>query len=434
MKDLYHKLLKALAHFQVEHPVFSLLLIAALTTMIFGGVGQVRTVASLEQMMPKEVEEIKAFDTLRDNHMGQDMIAVVVQLDRHSSLEEEAVMDMRDYEVYSYVRTLKDAMADEPDVLEVYAFSDIIDLQTGDDAPVDQHTYTALMQESWAAGLMDEYINDDARITIVLATTDVSADDPRMNLLSSQIREHVSSIGKPPGTEILFTGTPIIQQRLGDLISADRKNTQWISTLLVFIITMIIFGTFTSALVPIVIVTLSVNWLYGTMGYAGLPISTLAGGVAAMVVGIGIDFAIHIMNKFKYERKKGLSVKQAIEQAVVDTGTALTATSVTTIAAFLAFLVGVMPEMGRFGILMAIGISYSLLFSLVGLPALLVIEERLIYALQKKMAFGVEGELHLVSDRPGCEPSQHPFSLRTIAKKLMGKRRPPTSGVQGGKE
>ncbi|MDH3353181.1 MAG: MMPL family transporter, partial [Nanoarchaeota archaeon] len=185
------------------------------------------------------------------------------------------------------------------------------------------------------------------------------------------------------------------QQKLGELISNDRSSTQWISTFLVFVITMFIFGTFSSALVPIIVVTISVNWLYGTMGYVGLPISTLAGGVAAMVIGIGIDFAIHIMNKFRYERKKGFSMEKSIELAVVETGTALTATSLTTIAAFLAFLVGAMPEMGRFGILMAIGITYSLIFSLVGLPALLVLEERFIYLMKKKAKFGVEGELHL---------------------------------------
>ena len=114
-----------------------------------------------------------------------------------------------------------------------------------------------------------------------------------------------------------------------------------------------------------------------------------------MVIGIGIDFAIHIMNKFKNERKKGYDVEKSIEMAVVETGSALTFTSLTTIAAFLAFLSGQMPEMGRFGILMAIGISYSLIFSLMGLPALLVLEERIVYYFKNKLKFGVEGELRL---------------------------------------
>jgi uncharacterized protein len=382
MKDVYHQFLRKVAHFQTEHPYMAIIFILALTLIIYGGVSQVETVASLEQMMPKDIEEIKAFHTLRDNAMGKDMIGIVMQIDRESS--DTSIMDIRDKEVYDYIVHLKGLLESEPDVLAVYSMADVIDPE--------QAYYPQLEQNE---AQLSSFVNMDYTTTVMILTTDVSADDTRMQLLARNIQTHIKSAGSPRNVEIKLTGTPIIQQRLGELISKDRTNTQWISTLLVFLITMLIFGTFTSAVVPIVVVTLSVNWLYGTMGYTNLPISTLAGGVAAMVIGIGIDFAIHIMNKFKYERKKGMDIKESIEMAVVETGTALTATSLTTTAAFLAFLIGAMPEMGRFGILMAIGVGYSLLFSLFGLPAILVIEEQMVYWLKGKMKFGVEGEFHL---------------------------------------
>lgn len=388
MADFYHNLLRRTAHFQVEHPVVAVLFVFFLTVAIYGGVSQVMTVASLEQMMPKDIEEISAFNTLRDNDLGQDIIAIVVEVDRDSS-DPSGVVDIRDKRVVDYVRHLKELVESNADVRQVYAVSDFVPL----DLPEEVYP------EFLASESFSDFVNYDYTKTVVMVMTDISADDARMNLLSSKIKKDVESSGRPAGVVLKLTGTPVIQQKLGELIAKDRGNTQWISTGLVFLITMLIFGTFTSALVPIVVVTISVNWLYGTMGYTGLPISTLAGGVAAMVIGIGIDFAIHIMNKFKHERKKGYDLKKSIELAVVETGTALTATSVTTIAAFLAFLSGQMPEMGRFGILMAIGIIYSLIFSLVGLPALLVLEEKGIYFLKNKMKFGVEGELHLADDK-----------------------------------
>lgn len=384
MADFYHRFLRRLAHFQVENPVVSVLIIFFLTVAVYGGVSSVMTVASLEKMMPSEIDEIKAFNELRDNNLGQDIIAVVIEVDRDSS-NVNGVLDIRDKRVVTYVRELKELLESEADVREVYAVSDFVPL----DLPEEDY------YEFLAADSFSDFVNHDYSKTVVLIVTDVAADDARMGLLSDNVKADVKGSGRPAGVEIKLTGTPIIQQKLGELISKDRANTQWISTAFVFVITMIIFASFSSALVPIIVVTVSVNWLYGTMGYTGLPISTLAGGVAAMVVGIGIDFAIHIMNKFKFERKKGYDVKKSIELAVVETGTALTATSVTTIAAFLAFLSGAMPEMGRFGILMAIGITYSLIFSLAGLPALLVLEERFIYYIKNKMRFGIEGELKL---------------------------------------
>lgn len=369
MMDWYHTLLRRVAHIQVRHPFLTVLLLVAFTLAIYGGTSKVATVASLEQMMPGDIPEIHAFNTLRDQGMGQDIIAIIIERDPAAT---HGIDDIRDPRVMTYVAHLAG---------EIEGIGDIIGV----------HSYATAADQS--------FISADRTTTMILATTDVGADDQRMSSLAQRVRHVVDDAGAPPGVRIRLTGTPIIQQRLGELIAHDRSSTRWISTILVFALVAITFGTLSSAIVPIAVVTMSVTWLYGTMGYTGLPISTLAGGVAAMVIGIGIDFAIHIMNKFKYERKHGKKIGDAIELAVVETGTALTATSLTTIAAFLAFLAGVMPEMGRFGILMAIGISYSLVFSLFGLPALLVIEERFIRSIKRRLRFGVEGEMHLEGGR-----------------------------------
>jgi len=123
------------------------------------------------------------------------------------------------------------------------------------------------------------------------------------------------------------------------------------------------------------VVGLSIVWLYGTMGYLGLPLSTLAGSVAALVIGIGIDYSIHILNTYRFHRRDK-TISESLSEAVGETGVAILATSITTISAFMAFLVGKMPEMHRFGIIMSIGIGYALLFSFLLLPSVFVLEER----------------------------------------------------------
>ena len=384
---VYYKLLKKIAHFQVKHPFLVLFLVLALTLILYGGVSQVRTVASLEQMMPKGVSEVKAFNELRDNGMGQDMIAIVIEIDRESS-KPDGINDIRDKNIVNYIRSVKKLISKNLDVGDVYAISDYIpeNLES-----LDSKTYFNLFKSSPASN----YINEDYTKTMIISTTDVSANDPRMKLLSRKIKKDVESIGKPENVIIKYTGTPVIQQKLGILIAKDRVVTQRISTLFVFLITMLLFGTLTSAIVPIIIVTISVTWLYGIMGYFSLPISTLAGGVAAMVIGIGIDYAIHMMNKFKNERKKGMSIKRSVESAVFETGIALTGASIATILAFSAFLLGNMPEMRKFGILMSIGVGASFILSICTLPALLIIEEKIIHKIRKRIHFGVEGEYSL---------------------------------------
>lgn len=391
----YKDFLKKIGLFQAKHPYFTLLIILLITIALYGGVADVRTVASLEKMMPTKITEIKAFNTLRDNYLGQDMIAIVLSLDEKST-SPNSIFDIRDKEVMLVAEQLQEALANEPDILEVYAAPDVLRYATGTSSQfLSNEAYNELLKNPQVQAQLQNFINDDATTMIILATTDISADDTRMQVLASQVKSLVETSAKPSGIKISVTGTPVIQQKLGELIGQDRKSTQNISTLFVFIIIMLLFGTFTSSLVPLTVVLLSVNWLYGIMGYANLPISTLAGGVAAMVIGIGIDYAIHLMNKFKNERKNGKSVEDAIVLAIQNTGTALTGAAIATILAFLAFTIGSMPEMNRFGLLMAIGVSSAFILSIVALPALLIVEERLIHFISKKMHFGVEGEYRL---------------------------------------
>jgi hypothetical protein len=236
--------------------------------------------------------------------------------------------------------------------------------------------------------------------------TDVSADDVRMNLLATRLAEDVASAGKPAATNIRITGTPVIQQRLGAVIEHDRGLTEKLSAVFVFILVAIVFGSLVAAFVPMASIILSIIWLYGAMGYLHLPISTLAGGVAAMVIGIGVDFSIHLRNKFEYERKKGESLEYAIEETMANTGYVLTIVTAVTAIAFLTFLLGRMPEMGRFGLLMALGVTLAFILSVVGLPALFIVEEKIIYGVKRHFRFGVEHELVLADATKQAEENE----------------------------
>ena len=404
MISKYQNLLKKLAHIQTKNPYLSLLAILIFTTVIFGGTQYVRTVASLENMLPGTTPEIAAFNELRDYGLGQDMIGIIVEINPQS-MDSNGIVDVTDYELYKYLVHMDTLFLGQQDILDSFSYVSLVGKKENGE-PYDSATFYSIINSNQLKSQLSRFVNADKTNTIMILTTDVGANDERMILLSNQILSVLDSSGHPPGVSIKITGIPRIQQRLGEMIASDRVSTQNISTLFVFVITMLIFGTFTSAIVPILIVTLTVNWLYGTMGYTGLPISTLAGGVAAMVIGIGIDYALHLMNKFKYERKKGMGVENAIEEAVSDTGLALTGAAFATIIAFMAFVLGDMPEMARFGILMSIGVGYAFVFSLFGLPALLILEERAINYLRKKLRFGVEGEFRLLKSGEVC-PKNH---------------------------
>ena len=380
--SVYKKILKKIAHFQTHHPYFTILVLVALTILISTGMPNVKTVASLEKMMPEDMEEIKYFNILRDNFLGKDMIGIVIDVDMESQ-NEKGVFSVKDKRVLEYIENLKEQIGQEDDVIETFAVTDALRKINGNQLP-DEQAFDSLLKNKETANLLRNYINDDFSTTYIIVNTDVGRDDRRLNNLAEAIKNDIEDAGRPPGISIRLAGVPLIQQELSKMIKSSMLNSLWFSILLVFLITFLLYRSFVSSLLPLIVVFVSVAWLYGTMGYFNLGISTLAGGVAAIVIGVGIDYAIHLMNRYKYERKQGKKIEEAVEEAVVSTGTALFATAATTLAAFFAFLFGTMPEMGRFGALMIIGISYSLVFTIIGLPAMLVAEEKLVALYKNK--------------------------------------------------
>jgi len=386
--SVYKKILKKVAHFQTHHPYFTILVLVALTILISTGMPNVKTVASLEKMMPEDMEEIKYFNILRDNFLGKDMIGIVIDVDMESQ-NEKGVFSVKDKRVLEYIENLKEQIGQEDDVIETFAVTDALRKINGNQLP-DEQAFDSLLKNKETANLLRNYINDDFSTTYIIVNTDVGRDDRRLSGLAEAIKEDIEDAGRPPGISIRLAGMPLIQQELSKMIKSSMLNSLWSSILLVFLITFLLYRSFVSSLLPLIVVLVSVTWLYGTMGYFNLGISTLAGGVAAIVIGVGIDYAIHLMNRYKYERKQGKKIEEAIEEAVASTGTALIVTAGTTLAAFFAFLFGKMPEMGRFGTLMIIGISYSLVFTIIGLPAMLVAEEKLVANYKNKKHYKVK--------------------------------------------
>ncbi|MFT4313342.1 MAG: MMPL family transporter, partial [Candidatus Woesearchaeota archaeon] len=256
--------LKSIAYFQTRHPFLVLLAIFGVSLIAYVGFLQVETVASLENMMPPHIDEIYAFNVLRDEGLGQDIIAIVFQVDRQSTIIEQEPLIRK--EVLTYFQEIERQLQRHTDVLRIQSPTQIFheDIHELSDSDIQQR----IRQENEQ---FSQFVSYDEQTAIMLVFTDVSATDERMLLLAQQVRDELRSLNAPSQVTYDLTGTPIIQQRLGELINEDRDTTQNISTLFVFIITALIFVSFTTAFVPILVVTISVLWLYWVMGFFGLP-------------------------------------------------------------------------------------------------------------------------------------------------------------------
>jgi uncharacterized protein len=122
--------------------------------------------------------------------------------------------------------------------------------------------------------------------------------------------------------------------------------------------------------------------LYGTvmaMGAAGIFLASvhiISFAFTALIIGIGTDYSIHLYDRFHSERSAGRESGEALRLAVVETGHGIFTAALTTAMPFLALAVSNVRALSELGLLVGLGVIFSMYATFFFLPPLLVFVER----------------------------------------------------------
>ena len=126
--------------------------------------------------------------------------------------------------------------------------------------------------------------------------------------------------------------------------------------------------------------TLSLLWMFGSIGWVGeaskaighplIERSQFSNLLPILILALGIDDSLHVLHRYKEERKNGFDPLSSSSTSLSRVGRAILLTSVTTIAAFSANFVSDIPALRSFGLEAALGVGSA--FVLTGLWAPLV--------------------------------------------------------------
>ncbi len=163
---------------------------------------------------------------------------------------------------------------------------------------------------------------------------------------------------------VQVVGAKILGMELKKLI----KRSVLISTVIAFFsVTFILFLHFKKPYYVLLTVTpliAGVIWGIGGMALFGFHFNMVSISIIPVIIGIGIDNGVHIVNRFIFE-------KENLRQIFQHTGRALIITSLTTMIGFGCLVFADYPALVGVGIVAIFGIGSTLLTSIFFLPALL---------------------------------------------------------------
>ena len=127
------------------------------------------------------------------------------------------------------------------------------------------------------------------------------------------------------------------------------------------------------ALVAVGPIVLVLIWILGTLALLGIPYTIVTATITALSVGIGVDYTIHIIHRYREEYGHIRNPEIAAVRTLRTTGSALLGSALTTGTGVGVLMLSSVPALQQFGITVVITIAYSLILSVLLVPSAMTI-------------------------------------------------------------
>ena len=180
----------------------------------------------------------------------------------------------------------------------------------------------------------------------------------------------------PAISEVGITGSPFTRE--ATLIATTRALTISLPVAAVacFLLLALWMRSIGYAFITTLPVGLVVSWLYAFMYLTGYSLNFVTATIAAVSIGMGIDFSIHMTQRFRQELPRHADAPEALRTAAAGTGTALAGSAASSIVGFAVMGFAPMPLFSAYGVISAVMVLMAGVASLLVLPSLLLVVAR----------------------------------------------------------
>ncbi len=175
------------------------------------------------------------------------------------------------------------------------------------------------------------------------------------------------------GVSARVTGDVLAQYHGMNAFTRSMIVSLPLALILALIIASVMLRSRRYAFVSVLPIGLVVIGIYAFMATFGYTVNVVTATIAAIAVGVGIDFSTHFTARFREEMEADGRPLDAARRAGTGTGGALVLSALTSVLGFLVMALAPTPIFATFGVLTAVMIALSLAVALLVLPSLLVL-------------------------------------------------------------
>jgi hypothetical protein len=188
--------------------------------------------------------------------------------------------------------------------------------------------------------------------------------------LMAELRGYERARLLPQGLRLGFAGDVAVSQALIGAVVATQVESLALSLAGILAVTALLTRSFRRGLYSVVPPALAVLLDFAAMGWLAVPLGVATSMFAAMTLGIGADYSIHLLERARRAGAPGAPTGDALVNAAAVTGPAITVDALSVGLSFAVLLLSSVPATARLGGLVALSLFACLAATLFVVPAL----------------------------------------------------------------
>jgi predicted RND superfamily exporter protein len=221
----------------------------------------------------------------------------------------------------------------------------------------------------------DRYmISPDKKMGILIVKSGVSINDfDNVIKVVNRLEKYLSIEGEKQNVQVGMTGLQVLSRDEMVVSQRDMEISSTASIILILIIFLISFRAIRYSLLALIPLISGIIWAMGITYLTIGSLNMMTAMMGAILIGLGIDYSIHIISLFLEERNHGKGIEESVSAIYTKTMKGVVTGGVTTTIGFLMFAFSDFPGFREFGLVLGIGILSTLLSAFFVLPSLLIL-------------------------------------------------------------
>ena len=213
--------------------------------------------------------------------------------------------------------------------------------------------------------------NDQTKASLMVIVLDDKVMDSEQRVaLIQDVQRRAEQFGAEVGAEAHLGGLPYVRTEMATSVKSELVMFTVVAFLVTAILILVFFRSFSTLAIAILFIAIGVIVMFGVSGFLGYKINLLTGTLPPLLVVIGVQNAVYLINKYHEEYRKHKNKAKALSRIISRVGVATFLINFTTAVGFGTFYFTKTQILEQYGVVSFITINLVFFINIIGIPAL----------------------------------------------------------------